>query len=356
MKALLTKSRLSCARKCKRLHEFEYELGYRPVDDEDALFFGTVVHLGLEAWWNAKKEGLPVDAWLVKALEAVADVEDAFLRALAEVMLTGYHHRWKDEPYEVLGVELEFRAQLRNPETGRPSQTWDLGGKLDVLVRDLRDGAVRFVEHKTSGEDISAGSNYWKRLRMDTQVSVYFEGVRALGHDAVSCVYDVLGKPALRPKEIPLLDADGVKVVLNAHGERVRTKDGKKWRETASAEDGFVLQTRAETPDEFRDRLFAAVAGDPDRYFQRGDVVRLEAEMAAALGDVWMTGQEIREAELTHRWPRNPDACVRIGAGTCPFFAVCAGEASLEDTTKYRRITTQHPELSNPQPEEAAAS
>lgn len=356
VKSLLTKSRLGAARKCKRLHQFQYELGYRPVDDEDALFFGTLVHAALEAWWNAKKEGLEEDAWLGRALMALSEakLEDEFLRARAQVMIVAYHLRWKDEPYEVLGVELAFRSNLVNPATGRASQTWDLGGKLDVLVRDLRDGQVRFMEHKTSGEDISAGSDYWKRLRMDTQVSVYFEGTRSLGFDPIACVYDVLGKPAQRPGNVPLLDDEGVKIVLNAMGERVRTKDGKKWRQTADTAEGFVLQTRPETPDEFRDRLTEVVSKEPDRYLVRGEVVRLEAEMAAALGDVWMAGQEIREAELADRWPRNPDACIRVGSGTCPFFAVCAGEASLDDPSRYTRNADVHPELSNPQSQEAA--
>jgi len=245
----------------------------------------------------------------------------------------------------VVGVEVEFATELRNPNTGAASRTWRLGGKIDAIVRDTRDGRVLLVEHKTSSEDITPGSDYWKRLRMDGQVSVYFAGARqALGIDVAGCLYDVLLKPAQRPGQVPLVDADGVKIVHDASGQRVKTKDGKKWRESASTAEGFVLQTRPETPEEFRARLVEAMAADPVKYFARGEVVRLEAEMDEALFDIWQTGQQLREAQLAQRCPRNPDACVRYGK-TCEFFDVCTGAASLDDPTRFTRSTNVHPEL-----------
>lgn len=357
--ALLTASRAKAARACKRLHHLEYDEGYRPATEEDVLRFGSLVHAGLEAWWNAKKAGQPQDTWLDAALAALVGEMDPYDLARAQVAMTGYHLRWKDEPFEVLAVEVRFETDLRNPGTGRASRTWRLAGKIDVVVKDLRDGLVRVVEHKTCGEDCSPGSDYWRRLRMDGQVSVYFEGATALGYDASACLYDVLAKPALRPSAVPVLDADGVKQVFDLHGERVRTKDGKKWRETGDTAQGFTLQTRPETPEEFKDRLLAAVAENPDRYFARGDVVRLEAEMNEALFDIWQLGLEVREGQVAKRFPRNSDACVRFGR-TCPFWAACTGEASLDDPTKFTRLTNVHPELAGPadeaQPKEQATA
>jgi hypothetical protein len=86
-----------------------------------------------------------------------------------------------------------------------------------------------------------------------------------------------------------------------------------------------------------------AIAEDPSGYFQRGEVVRLEAEMADALHDVWSIAKQIREAELAKRFPRNPDACVRWGR-TCEFFPVCTGETSI-DGPAFRR-SAAHSELS----------
>jgi hypothetical protein len=344
---LITSSRLKDARACPRLHRIRYELGYRPAEEPEALRFGTLGHEGLKAWWEAQGDRLEATLTAIRTATHAEAEPDLFALAKAEAMLTGYDARWKAEPYEVLAVEVPFETELRNPMTGRPSQTWRLAGKIDAIVRDLRDGRVLVVEHKTATGDISPGSEYWRRLRMDGQVSVYFEGARALGYDVAGCLYDVLGKPAHRPSDIPVLDDQGVKVVLDASGQRVRTKDGKKWRQTADTELGYVLQTRPEEPQEYQARLMTVIAEAPMNYFQRGEVARLEEEMKDALYDVWQTAQAIRESELSGRHPRNPDACVRYGR-TCPFFDACTGVASLEDPLRFRRVGSAHPELSPP--------
>ena len=344
---LLTASRLRVARSCKRKHRIMYELGYRPATEAEELFFGALLHLALEAWWRGVQAGLIPDEWLNKALGALLAVKaDPFVLAKAEVMMMGYHARWESDAayYEVLGVEERFECEVVNPDTGAPSRTWRLGGKLDVRVRDRRDGLVKFIEHKGSSEDISPGSPYWSRLRMDGQVSVYFSGCDALGTPASACIYDVLGKPQLRPSAtVPVLDELGRKIVVNASGDRVYTGPGKA-RQTADKEQGFVLQVRPETVDEFKRRLVEAITAAPDRYYARSEVVRLEQELKDARFDIWSMGKELRENELAGRAQRNPDACEQYGR-MCPFFDACTGTASLEDPARFRRITEVHPEL-----------
>jgi hypothetical protein len=271
---------------------------------------------------------------------------DPFELARAKAMLCGYDARWADDMdrYEVLGVELEFAAPLVNPLTRATSRTWRIGGKLDVMVRERATRRDLIVEHKTASVDVGAGSEYWRRLRMDGQVSIYFDGARALGYDPQACLYDVLAKTGLRPSAIPVLDEAGVKIVLAANGERVRTKDGKKWRETGDTAAGYVVQTRPETPEEYLARLIDAIAEDPNRFYQRGEVVRLEQEIEEAQHDIWQLGKQVRESDLAGRFPRNPDACVRYGQ-TCSFFDVCTGAASLSDETRFRRVSEYHSEL-----------
>lgn len=341
---LMTASRARSARSCRRRHQLQYLLGYRPAESAHALRFGQLIHDALEAWWLAAKAGLPKDAWHQAAMAALAEREaDELDLAHAQVMMMGYHLRWADGPYEVLAVEVEFNAPLRNPVSGASSRTWRLAGKIDVIVRDLRTGEVVIIEHKTSSEDLTPTSDYWKRLRMDGQVSTYFEGARHLGYEAARCLYDVLGKPRHGLKSVPVLDEHGVKVVHDANGERVRTAKGK-WRETGSTAEGFVLQTRPETLDEHKARLVEELGADPQRYWCRGDVVRLEADLRGALIDTWQLAQSLREEQLAERYPRNPDACMQPGR-TCPYFAACAGEASIDDTRLFTRNTDVHPEL-----------
>lgn len=303
-KRLLTASRLRVARACRRQHRIEYILGYRPLEDAAALRFGSIIHKCLEAWWL-----MPKGMRLASALGALPADIDPFDRARAVAMMTAYDARWGLETYEVLGVEVEFETELRNPSTGRPSSVWDgLSGKMDVLVKDVA-GRTLIIEHKTTTGDVGPGSDYWKKLRMDGQISVYFEGARSLGHSVSGCLYDVLAKPQLRPYQ-----------------------PGKTRKE-------------AETPQEFLVRLTEAYAEDPGKYFQRGEVARLESEMTEALQDIWDLAQELHEAEKAGRAPRNPDACNRWNR-MCQWFEVCTGTASLDDPQRFKRLNEVHPELS----------
>lgn len=317
---LLTVSRMKTARSCQREHHYRYGLGYRPRRQSEELRFGDLVHRGLEQWWLACAD--PV-ARVANALAAVA-CEDPFEQVRAEEMILGYDARWGDEPLEAIFVECQFIGPVINPTTGAPSKTWKLGGKMDVLARNTRTGFVHIIEHKTSAEDISAGSAYWKRLRLDAQVSVYFDGADILKHPAESCVYDVLAKPGLRPKKAtPLEDRKYTKKTNELYANQ---------RETD------------ESHDEYRVRVREAIASAPDDYFSRGEIVRLEEERADALHDVWDIGRQLREAELAGRYPRNPEACVRYGR-TCGFFGVCCREEQLDDPALFEKLENVHPEL-----------
>ena len=317
---ILTQSRLATARTCQRKHDLRYNQGFRAVQEEQVLFFGSLVHTALEAWWLSTGDRLR-DA---RAALAVSEC-DQFTRAMAEAMMFGYDARWGEEQqhYEVIAVEQGFCADLRNPKTGALSRTWCLAGKIDVIVRDRRDGLVRIVEHKTSSESVEPGSAYWKRLRMDQQVSVYFVGATSLGHDVAACVYDVLAKPGQRPY-------------------KATPPESRKYK--ANGELYTNQRDRDETPEEYRERLLAAIGEDPTRYFARGEVVRLESEIEEALTDIWELGQQVREAKLAGRAPRNPGACMNYNR-ECEFFSVCSGEADINDTSKFLRSVDIHPEL-----------
>ena len=55
---ILTNSRIRCYQVCPRKHYYQYEMGIeRTVDEErEALYFGTLFHLALEAYFEAWKE------------------------------------------------------------------------------------------------------------------------------------------------------------------------------------------------------------------------------------------------------------------------------------------------------------
>jgi hypothetical protein len=313
---------MTAARACLRLHELTYVQGWRAAPSPEAAF-GTLLHHGLESWWLAAQDGHDGDARLAAALDAVCQGEaDPFDLARASALLVGYTARWESEPLDVLSVEAEFSTPLVNPATGAASKTWRLAGKIDAIVRDA-SGRVLIVEHKTSGEDISPGSDYWRRLAMNAQVSVYYDGARSLGFDVEGCLYDVIGKPKLRPK------------LATPEESRRYTKSGAL---------DSRQRTTDETPDEFAARLGEEIAANPDEYFRRGDVPRTERDLEEARADAWQTALLIHGVERSGHAPRNPDACLRYGR-TCAFLDVCAGQAAI-DSGRFVRLETPHPELS----------
>ena len=290
---IVTQSELRTYRRCPREWRLAYGLGLRSVGADAApLRFGSAVHEGLAALWQGQDIGQALDA-----LTGMDEIE----RAQAAAMLCAYADHWRLPVGQVLAVEKEFRAPLVNPATGCASQTYQLGGKIDALT--LLDGRVLLVEHKTTSEDITPGSPYWQRLRIDTQIPLYLEGVRALGHEPQGVLYDVLAKPKLRLK-------------------------------------------KGETAEGFFRRLIDEIGANPAKYFAQVELPVLKKDEDDAMADAWATARAIRDGNLARRWPRNSDACVRWNR-PCSYFSACTGQTSLSDPTRFRTIPNPHPELSD---------
>lgn len=327
---LLTASSARTFRRCAREYRNRYELGRVPRRAESgAQSFGTLVHHGLETWWRAVKIGDAIGAIAVDlAIDAVrrrVGDTDAFDVVRAEELLRAYDARWLTTTiaeYEVIDVEALFEAPLVNPDTGAASRTFQRAGKLDVIVRERVTERVLVVEHKTSSEAIDAGDTYWRRLTLDSQVSTYLEGAAALGVRVDACLYDVLGKPGLRPLKATPVEARRMK------------KDGTPYANQRNED---------ESPEEFRERLRTHLAEGIDRYFKRAEIVRLEDEAAEAAFDDWQTARAIRESQLADRWPRNTDACERFHR-LCPYFSACIGTEPIDDDL-YFRSELPHREL-----------
>ncbi|HWL53839.1 MAG TPA: PD-(D/E)XK nuclease family protein [Chthoniobacteraceae bacterium] len=264
--------------------------------------------------------------------------------AKARALIVGYDLRWRGKyaGYAVISVEEEFRFPLLNPQTEGMSKTFDEGGKIDAVLQHRASDRYLVLEHKTTSESVAPDSDYWHRLAMDTQSSKYILALKQRGLDVGNLLHDVIKKPGSRPRQIPTLDSDGVKIVLDANGERVRTKDGKKWRESASPADGYVLQSQTETPEEYGARLEEEITGDLDAYFAQREVPRLDADLLEYMGDAWAQSQQILHYRRGNLWPRNPSACSMFGQ--CEFYELCTGRASV-DGIRYRQKARKHSEL-----------
>jgi hypothetical protein len=276
-----------------------------------------------------------------------AGLEKCPLTDVATAKARGLYKGWVEsfypilESHDVLEVESEFSFPLLNPETEAPSRTFLEAGKIDGVLRDKRTGVLKVLEHKTTSDSIDTDSNYWGRLGMDTQISKYILSLRNRGIDANTVVYDVVRKPGYKLGNIPILDENGLKIVVDGFGNRVTTKDGKKWRQTGDAELAYVVQSRPETFEELSSRTFAEISSRPEDYFAVREVGRTDSDLLEYMNDAWAQSQQILYFRNRNLWPRNPSACTAFG--TCEFFDLCSGRATVDNI----RFTsgTKHAEL-----------
>jgi len=313
---LLTNSRRNCFNDCRKMYYFQYELGYRARKVNDALRFGSLFHGVLEHLWLMDLEASLY--WLSQQTETDYNVYE---KELAKQLLLGYDRKWGEEDdllKEFAIPEKEFRAPLINPATMAESKTFTLAGKIDVILPPQK----RFVEHKTTSDDISVESDYWLNLTIDGQVSGYFAGAEAEGHESNDCLYDVIRKPGLRP-----LQATPVE-------NRKYKKDGLLYANQRETD---------ETVEEYGNRLAEEIALNPDRYYARRLITRLEDDMLDYYTDMWGFARELRENQLANRWPRNPRECQRFGR--CPFFGVCTKTESIDDTNLFVKLENVDCEL-----------
>lgn len=346
----LTNSMRSSWNDCHRKYKFSYVDCVKPNKESDALRFGTAFHAMLEVYWgemlNADNDALP-EKVLTIANDYATKNDDPMTAQTLLALFDGYVNKYLVADrlqYVCVSVESRFDCPLLNPESQGQSKTFHLSGKIDGIIADRTTGEISILEHKTTSCDIDPVSDYWLKLPIDGQVSGYYLGASSLGYSASACLYDVIRKPTIRPSHsVPVLDDDGLKIIVDENGERVRTKDGKKFRQSEDTANGFVMLKRDETPEEWFARLSGDIASNPDKYFARREIVRSESDLSDYLFDMWSLSKELIDAERTGRFSRNPNGCAMYG--TCEFFDVCTGSASIDDEIRFTKKTSPNEEL-----------
>jgi len=305
---LLTASRMSSMLTCPRKHFWRYEVGLKAKEDGAALRFGSAWHTAMENRWKGRD---PEECYEL-ALEGREF--DEITLATFSGLLYAYFDRYHQAEEIVAEVhpEIEFDVDLDG------SRTFRAAGKIDGLGV-LRDGRQALVEHKTTGTDISADSDYWLRLRADSQIFQYVSAARKMGWNIQTVIYDVVRKPMIKPKEIPLLDEAGCKIVtVDATGERATNKNGTPRQ---SAGEGMTMQTRQESAEEFGERLRKDALERPEFYFARREIPVLDQDLEEFEFNRIQTSRMIldrrRQEKLVSRqeraWPRHVNGLI------CPF-------------------------------------
>lgn len=340
---LITNSLKGTAQTCLRKARWAYVDGIRREEDSKALRMGSMFHLGIELigkgvspnelsntlWGDYPNTG---EGW-------------EYEREIVVRLVLAHQWRWgeADSANEIIQTEQTATMPIVNPQSGRDMRSYRFGGKLDRIVK-LSDGRTALWEFKTTSEDLSADSDYWQRLNIDSQLSDYFRIAQHNGIKIDLIMYDVTRKPTIRPKQVPMVDRDGLKIVLDAEGNRVLKKDGQP-RQTGDEKLGYTLQARIETPHEFGERLTADIGERPDHYFARREVVRTLDDLLESDWDRYQVAKLWAHSVNVGHFPRNDKACLMFGR--CPYFELCTSgytpEANLP--TGYIRVENVHPEL-----------
>jgi len=341
----LTHSRMQSFKTCRRRHWWEYEIGIRPQTDAKALRMGTAGHNGLDA---LKRDD---DADVVAAAGAeyvfCPDNVDAYdwsiERETVETLVAGYAWRWRAQKLQAIASEQTFCIPLLNPATNAATPVWNLAGKIDGIVK-LEDDRPAVIEHKFISESLEPDGDYWRRIQLDSQISLYVYAARKLGWNVEAVLYDVVRKPTIRPTAVPILDEAGLKIVLDESGNRVMNRQGKP-RQTADKNAGHILQTRRMTSDEWSDKLLEDIGERPEWYYARTEIARLDSDIDELLEELWDIQKAVRDAQLNQRWYRT---VTRDSCPWCPFFPLCSSHfdaVSGEVPEGFVRLDNIHPEL-----------
>lgn len=305
MKEILTNSSLSCFKQCPRKYQFQYVMDYIPVKKNKNLIFGEMFHYGVENIGNFDNIQDLINCVEKKFYED--NNEDEYMLAQILALVVGYSQIYKDEDKSILKKEYFFSAPLLNPKTGKPSKKFILNGKIDGAYEK------KIKETKTTSEDISLESFFWDKLYLDSQVSTYVWGGWKNGINIEKCVYDVVRKPTIKPKQV---------------GQKVDPENPK----------------RKENPQEYMDRILESIKEKPEFYYARRDVTRTIQDIEEFLSDTFHVAQNIHDCKKKNFYPRYTNSC-RTNFGYCEYLKVCGKQAELTDTTQYIKKEDKHPEL-----------
>ena len=313
---LITISRLRADQTCSRLHWFKYVQGFRPVHLSEPLRFGIAAHDAIERWWMGED--------IVKITDSI-EGKDEYLVAKLKATIINYPLLWPDrDAWEVVGVEVPFKTPLINPSTMNKSRTYMLAGKIDLILRNKKTGDIFPVEHKTTVIDFSTeDQDYWTKLQMDHQITAYWMGCQALGHDVRGMIYDVLKRPAQRPLKATPKD------------KRIyRKKDGGLYKGQREIDESVLGHF---------ERIAEWINDNPGKARARKVIPRVEGQLKEGLQDIWDHSKRILLAEKDGLWPRNPNACHQFH--TCSFWDCCAYGVQPAHDSRFEQLNFVHPEL-----------
>jgi hypothetical protein len=327
-KLTLTYSALNTFRNCPRKYKHRYLDCLRPREKAESLSFGSVVHSAIELWYRAVGNSDRLENVLNHVDQQfparAGDEREKAHWHLARAMLMGYAACYESEDFEIVEIEKPFTGEIRNPDTGRCSQTFVMSGKADAIVR--RADGLYLLEHKTAS---SVDASYLDKLWTDTQIALYSFYLRQLGYPIVGVIYNVLLKSRLQQKTGETEAEFAVRYAELA----AKNKNGKS----------TAKRQLPETDEEYQARL-AEWYSRPEA-FHREHVYLSEERLAMLQEEVWEITQQFLDARRRGKWLLNTSNCFSFQR-PCEYLPYCQSGFNPNLVDNLYQIAPPHEELS----------
>lgn len=320
MRVALSATSISDFKKCPMRYYYRHVLRVRRDESTEAQRVGTNWHALHETYaratddrWQAVVDHLNEAYASVPA--GVTPEEWAVERVTLLTAFSAYLWRWQEEPLRTVSTEHPFRLPLHEPRTGMPLPTDDVVriGKIDRIV-EAPGGRPAVGEFKTTTRDIGPDSDYWGRLRMNTQVRFYGTAARDLGLDVGGVYYDVWRRPSIRLKFLTIAETrrffetqEYHDVGFDVTGEGPGECSINGWPATVEQKKGGPALR--ETPEMYGARFRADVYERPHHYFQRREIPVTDADVDRFRREQYHVYQSIRRYVETGHWWRDENAC-----------------------------------------------
>lgn len=149
---------------CPKRFEYRWIRRIAPVNKSLPMIFGSLFHEALLIWYTSKdvEKAKKVFNELPKFVE-----DESRTRERAALLLDKYIERWKDEPYKIRELEVEFHIMMKGGSI--------FAGRMDALIDWMNGTYVK--DHKTSR---ILGLTFFRGFRPHFQIDGYCYACREL--------------------------------------------------------------------------------------------------------------------------------------------------------------------------------
>jgi hypothetical protein len=301
----LTYSALSLFRNCRKAYQLRNIRHLVPVQRNENLTFGALIHSCLESWHGGSGLDAVLDAIDAACPTRSTDPDVKAMWHLARAIMRGYARQYPSEDWSVLALEKTFTGPIINPETGVSSRTYALSGKVDGIV--TRADGNYILEHKTAS---SIDADYLDKLWTDFQITIYAHYVeRALNIPITGIIYNVIAKAKLQ----------------QSAGETEEEFRERYFALCAKNKSGKSTATRRmpETDYEFSKRLDEKYA-EPGMFHR--EVICLDRSRFEILqAELWELTKAMLEARRRGMYYQNTSQCFNEGGyhRKCAYLPIC---------------------------------